>query len=476
MSWGRRSGRQMSMRSRMVWSATLAVALAAALTAVLIGLAIRAELVSNADEVGEVRAEQVADLASRGILPKQIDRADDLEAAVQVIHDGEVLSSTSNASAPGFFRLPSQPPGADRVYGRASLPLDDEGPFRVTALGAHSPDGDVTVFVAVDVGDVRDVLGALASKGIIGLSVLLAVFAFVLWLVVGRTMRSVEAIRRRAELITGQRLNQRVPEPPTRDEIYRLARTLNDMLERLEVSATRQERFVADAAHELRTPLATLRARLETALLRGDGEADPLLLPELWDQTVRMGSLVDHLLLLARSDAGTLRAEARPVDLDDVLRDVVSSTQTGGVRLRTECAEPVQVTGEAALLEQVMRNLVENAVRHAAGRVDVTLTSDATSAVLTVDDDGPGIPPAERAEVFRRFVRLDDSRDRAQGGVGLGLAIVSEIVRVHRGEVEAAESPYGGARLIVRLPLAGDEEPAEPRRGGLRGAPATARP
>lgn len=451
--------RQMSMRSRMVWTATVAVALAAAVLGVLIGLAIRAEMIDNADEVGEARAEQVADLASRGILPEQIDRADDLEAAVQVLHDGEVVSSTSNASDPRFFGLPSQKPDVDKVFSLAHLPIDDDGPFRVTALGAHGPDGDITVFVAVDIGDVGDVLAALASKGAVGLTVLLALFSFALWLVVGRTMRSVEAIRQRAEVITGQRLNQRVPEPPARDEIYRLARTLNDMLERLELSAKRQERFVADAAHELRTPLATLRARLETALLRGEGSTDPRLLPELWDETVRMGTLVDHLLLLARSDAGTLRPDALPVDLDDVLRDVLASAQTGGVRLRTEGVQPVQVIGEAALLEQVMRNLVENAVRHATGRVDVSLTSEGHDAVLNVDDDGPGIPASERAEVFQRFVRLDDSRARARGGVGLGLAIVAEIVRVHSGTVEITESPYGGARLTVRLPLADDDEP-----------------
>jgi len=452
----------MSMRSRMVWTATLAVATAAAVLAVLIGLAIRSEMIDNADEVGEARAEQVADLASRGILPRQIDRADDLEAAVQVVHDGEVISSTSNASDRGFFALPSQKPGVDKTYRLDRLPIDDEGPFRVIALGAHGPDGDVTVFVAVDVGDIGGLLAALASKGAIGLTVLLAVFSFVLWLVIGRTMRSVEAIRRRAEVITGQRLNQRVPEPPTRDEIYRLARTLNDMLERLEVSATRQERFVADAAHELRTPLATLRARLETAMLRAEGTPDPRLLPELWDEAVRLGTLVDHLLLRARSDAGTLRPDARPVDLDDVLRDVLSSTQTAGVQLGTEGVQPVQVVGEAALLEQVMRNLVENAVRHAAGKVDVSLTSDAHNAVLTVDDDGPGIPPSDRTEVFQRFVRLDDSRARTGGGVGLGLAIVAEIVRVHSGSVEITESPYGGARMTVRLPLADDEQPADP--------------
>jgi signal transduction histidine kinase len=435
---------------------------AAAITSVFIGLAIRAEMIDNADEVGEVRAEQVADLAQRGILPREITRADDLEAAVQVVHRGMVFSSTSNASDPGFFGLPMQRPGVDHAYGLGHLPIDDDGPFRVTALGARTPHGDVTVFVAVDVGNVDEVLGALASKGVIGVSVLVAIFAFVLWLVVGRTMTSVEAIRRRAELITGQHLNQRVPEPPTRDEIYRLARTLNDMLARLEASAKQQERFVADAAHELRTPLATLRTRLETAILRGDDEAGSQLLEELWGETVRLGSLVDHLLLLARSDAGTLRAHARPVDLDDVLRDVLSSTQAGGVVLRTQGVEPVQVTGDPALLEQVLRNLVENAVRHAVSTVDVSLSADGGTAVLTVDDDGPGIPESERAEVFQRFVRLDHSRDRKQGGVGLGLAIVAEIVRVHSGSVDVSESPAGGARLTVQLPIADSEQPEVP--------------
>jgi signal transduction histidine kinase len=446
----------------MVLSGALAVVSAAAVTSVFIGLAIRAEMIDNVDEVGEMRAQQVADLAQRGILPREIDRADDLEAAVQVVQRGMVLSSTSNASDPGFFDLPAQQPGVDKVYGFGRLPIEDNGPFRVTALGARTPHGDVTVLVAVDVGDVDEVLATIASKGVIGVSVLVAIFAFVLWLVVGRTMTSVEAIRRRAEMITGQRLNQRVPEPPTRDEIYRLARTLNDMLARLEASAKQQERFVADAAHELRTPLATLRTRLETALLRGDDEGGPQLLEELWGETVRLGSLVDHLLLLARSDAGTLRAHARPVDLDDVLQDVLSSTQAGGVALRTQDVEPVQVSGDAALLEQVLRNLVENAVRHADTTVDVSLSSDGGTAVLTVDDDGPGIPESERAEVFQRFVRLDHARARKQGGVGLGLAIVAEIVRVHSGSVDVSESPAGGARLTVRLPITDAAQPEAP--------------
>ena len=141
-----------------------------------------------------------------------------------------------------------------------------------------------------------------------------------------------------------------------------------------------------------------------------------------------------------------------------MVRDVVSSFDSGDVTLRVNAIEPAQVAGQVALLEQVLRNLVENAVRHARAAVDVSLTSVGTIAVVTVDDDGPGIPPWAREDVFRRFVRVDGARDRTQGGVGLGLAIVAEIVRVHSGSVEIDDSPTGGARLCVRLPLADASE------------------
>jgi signal transduction histidine kinase len=262
----------------------------------------------------------------------------------------------------------------------------------------------------------------------------------------------VDANSRRAGQITGRRLDQRVPEPRTHDEIRRLARTINDMLARLEQSARRQERFVADAAHELRTPLATLRLRLETALDRPHPAADRELLPDLLGETLRLGSLVEELLLLARSDAGRLAPQVEPVDLDEVVTSVVASTQDRKVTVREAEIQPVQVLGEPALLEQVVRNLVENAARHARNQVDVSLTVDAATAVITVDDDGPGIPGDARTEVFERFVRLDDARDRDQGGVGLGLAIVDEIVKLHSGSVQVTESPAAGARLRVRLP------------------------
>jgi signal transduction histidine kinase len=166
-----------------------------------------------------------------------------------------------------------------------------------------------------------------------------------------------------------------------------------------------------------------------------------------------MGRLVDHLLLLARSDAGTISADKAPVDLDEVVRDSIASVETTGVPVTTNNVEPVQVSGQPALLEHVVTNLLDNAGRYADSSIDVSLHANARHAILMVDDDGPGIPEHLRDDVLQRFVRVDESRERGSGGAGLGLAIVTEIVRVHEGEIEITESPSGGARVRVLLPL-----------------------
>jgi signal transduction histidine kinase len=442
---------RLSLRSRMVLIAAGAVAVMVAVGGALIVLAVRAELIEAADDVGEARAEQIADLASTGRLPARLVAAEDLEAAVQVVRGGQVISTTENAAA-AVFDLPEQPPDSDTVLALESLPIEDDGPFRVTAVGTQTPQGAATVFVAVEVEEINETIATVVGTGIVGLALLVVAESVLCWVVVGRTLAPVDAISRQAEMITGQRLDRRVPEPHADDEIRRLARTINDMLSRLEVSAMRQERFVADAAHELRSPLAYLRVRLEAALsARRDG-VDAQLLPDLLTETVRLSDLVDELLLLARSDGGIGHA-ARPVDLDDVVIEVVSAIQGHDrVEVRLGTIQPVQLLGEAALLELVVRNLVENAIQHAASVVEVSLRAEGELAVLTVDDDGTGIPPHARQDVFNRFVRIDDGRSRARGGAGLGLAIVDEIVRLHSGKVEIADSPSGGARLCVQLP------------------------
>jgi signal transduction histidine kinase len=238
------------------------------------------------------------------------------------------------------------------------------------------------------------------------------------------------------------------------DEIARLAATVNAMLTRLEHSADRQRRFVGDAAHELRSPIASLRTQLETARERHHGPGIAALLPDLLEDTVRMQTLVDQLLLLARNDTGTTLPRTHPVDLDEVVDGVVATGRVGArVPVHVPSLEPGQVNGDADLLGHLVRNLVENAVRHADSIVEVSLRSEGEEAILIVDDDGPGIPPQHRQDIFGRFTRLDAGRGRDQGNVGLGLAIVADIVRLHGGRVDVDRSPLGGARFLVRIPL-----------------------
>ena len=238
----------------------------------------------------------------------------------------------------------------------------------------------------------REVIAVAEKLGTLGLAALIVVLAAVLWVVIGRTLAPVTAIRDRAEAITGSELHQRVPEPVHQDEIADLAQTINAMLGRLEESAKRQEAFVADAAHELRSPIASLQARLETELLSPRTDGDDRVTHDLLRETTRMGRLVDHLLLLARSDAGTISADKVPVDLEEVVRDSIASVDTAPVPITTEDVEPVQVSGQPALLEHVVTNLLDNAGRFADSSIDVSLHANGRHAILMVDDDGPGIP------------------------------------------------------------------------------------
>jgi len=444
---------RLSLRTRMLFISSTAVAIVMAVGGILLLSLLRAELIDTADDSGEDTADSVAELARAGTLPPVLAATEEVATAVQVVQAGEVISATSNAVGTRTFIRGELRPGVERVYDRRFLPFDEDGPFRVIAVGTETPTGDATVIVAVDVEDVHEVIAVASQMGTAGLAALIIILAGVFWVVIGRTLAPVSAIRDRAEAITGSGLHQRVPEPLRHDEIADLARTINAMLARLEDSAKRQEAFVADAAHELRSPIASLQARLETALLNSEADSDDVLTRDLLRETTRMGRLVDHLLLLARSDAGTISIEKMPVDLEEVVRESVASVDTSAVPITANAVEPVQVLGQAALLEHVVTNLLDNAGRYAESSIDVSLHANSTNAILTVDDDGPGIPEHLRSSVLERWVRVDESRERGTGGAGLGLAIVSEIVHVHEGEIEITESPAGGARVQVLLPM-----------------------
>jgi signal transduction histidine kinase len=240
--------------------------------------------------------------------------------------------------------------------------------------------------------------------------------------------------------------------PLARDEVGRLAETMNEMLGRLEAAQGVQRRFVADASHELRSPLATIAAGLE---LLQDGssmrDSDVVTVVALRGEAERLHRLVEALLLLARADERGLQPRRDEVDLDDVAEAERVRPGAGGVPAEVH-ADPVRVIGDRGQLARVVRNLVDNARRHASTRVLVTVRRDGGDAVVEVSDDGPGVPVAERGRVFERFVRLDDARARSDGGSGLGLAIVAEVAAAHDGSVEIDDAPGGGALFRVRLP------------------------
>ncbi|MGK8523247.1 sensor histidine kinase [Nocardia asteroides] len=286
---------------------------------------------------------------------------------------------------------------------------------------------------------------------LIGLTPLLAVVAVVTWLVTRRALRPVEAIRSQlAEIMDGD-LSRRVPEPRSRDEIARLASTTNATLAALEESAERQRRFIADAAHELRSPIASLRTQLEVA----QAHPDLLELDGLIGDTIRLEHLAANLLLLARLDAGEQPRSDR-VDLPALAREELRHRARDRVPVDIAIPEqPVAVTGSRTQLARVLGNLVDNAQRHAASSVRVAVERDVEGrAVLSVTDDGPGVPPADRDRIFQRFVRLDDARTRDEGGAGLGLAIVRDVVEHHAGTIRVTDGASGGACFVVTLPAA----------------------
>jgi signal transduction histidine kinase len=291
---------------------------------------------------------------------------------------------------------------------------------------------------------------------VIGYPLLLAIVGAATFVFVGRSLHPVEAIRRRVATITGRDLRARVPVPAARDEVARLAETMNAMLDRLEASANTQRRFVSDASHELRSPLTTLRAGLELLATQQPATAGTTM-DMVIEETDRLDRLVSALLLLARADDQGLALRAADVDLDDLVDAERQRLHHSHLAI-VVTAQPVRVRGDAHQLAQALRNLVDNAVRYARRTVAVRLWQENGFALLEVADDGPGIPATDRERVFERFVRLDESRSRDAGGSGLGLAIVREIANAHGGYVRVVDSPAG---TVMRLSIPLDTIPPE---------------
>ncbi|WP_129789237.1 sensor histidine kinase [Promicromonospora panici] len=441
------------VRFRTTAAATAAVAIFLAIAAVVFVFVQRDQLQQS---LTESAAEQAADTAGQiavSGVPADLGSGGGDQSLVQVVAtDGTVLAASPQIDGEPPVIDNRSAPGTNKVVRSEDLPIGEGQAFVVVAHGVAGPDGHVVVLVAQSLELVGQSTAVVVNLLAIGYPIVLVAVALSSFWLAGRALAPVEAIRSQVAEIQGNAtLAPRVPVPDGGDEITRLAVTMNAMLGRLQDASDAQRRFVGDASHELRSPLASIRAAHEVAA-RHPQSTD-------WESTGhdvladldRIDRLVADLLLLARVDERGLPLNVVDVDLDDLVRTEANRlSRSIGVRF-VVTTPPTRVQGDPHQLARAVRNLVENAVRHARSTVWIRLAPDPPGARLEIEDDGPGIPETDRERVFDRFVRLDESRSRADGGTGLGLPIAREIAVAHGG-VLCVESSPAGALLVLVLP------------------------
>jgi signal transduction histidine kinase len=439
--WWRRQG----LRFRLTVAAAAVLALALALSASVLLSVLDRSLIATVDESTRQQADAVRVAADAGTLTSPISTHDG--TIVQVVDaKGRITHVTY-----GTDRLVPllDGPARAKALGEGQAVLLDGRPYAVPGflrVVVLSADHGQTVIAARPVTEIQTSLATAGRVLLVGTPALVVLLAVASWIMIGRTLHPIAALRKGAADITHTARSRRLPVPQSRDEVHSLATTLNGMLARLEEAEQRQRALVSDAAHELRSPLASIRLQLEVALGHPEGQDWVETAEGVLEDTMRLSRLAEDLLALARLDErGGVPARREPVDLDQVVRQTVD--RYGEARL-TVC-DPVVVRGDALDLSRVLTNLMDNAVRHTSSKIEVALTRD---GVLTVTDDGPGIPEQDRERVFNRFTRLDAGRSRDEGGTGLGLAIVRETVRAHGGTV-SLEDAAPGLRAVVRLPV-----------------------
>jgi signal transduction histidine kinase len=442
------------MRVRITANALGVVGTGLVAAAVLMLVLLQITMRDNVDAQARLRLAEIVDLVRNDRLPSSLAGEDDGTVAQVVVNDVVVAQSpTIHGNRPIAAFIPA---GTDMTIRTVrNPPISDGEAYRIAVQRVDSPRGPAVVYTAATLEPVQDTTNTVAwlLAGFVPLTIILA--GITTWRLVGRTLHPVEAIRTQVAEISASALDRRVPVPDTGDEIDRLARTMNEMLGRLEASARRQRTFVADASHELRSPMTVIRARLEVGLARPES-ADWAVLARGWlAQQDRLERLVDDLPLLAQVDEAVPLAPPSIVDLDDlVLREALDLHARGDVHIDVTGVGGGRVRGDGEQLRRVVANLLDNAERHAASAVRCTLSQSGGVVELVVSDDGPGVPAAERERIFERFVRLNEARDRRTGGAGLGLAIVRDLVARHGGTVELTDHEDGGARFVLRLPTA----------------------
>ncbi|CAN5603528.1 ATP-binding protein [soil metagenome] len=445
--------RRVGLRLRLTALAAITVGLALTIGAFFLVGVLRSRLDAAATTAAGLRASDVAALAEVEALPRRLALPGEESAFVQVVAaDGRVVASTGNIEGEPAVAS-ARPSGAQRLLLTTEIaPLDDNQPMRVAVLNATTGAGVVTVYAGESLRDVNDATAAVIGLLLPGVPLLALIVAAVTWWAVGRTLNPVREITQTMSEITTSDLHRRVPVPTVVDEIGNLAMTVNATLQRLDDSVETQRRFVADASHELRGPLAALRADLEISVTHPDQTTWTDVARDTLGDVERLQHLTDDLLLLARLDAQQHRPH-QAIDLAAIAAEAIGTIRRNDVTIDTTGLDtPAHVRGDPEQLQRMMRNLVHNAEVHADTHIAVALARDSRVTQICVSDDGPGIPPDDRGRIFERFVRLDPARTRDTGGTGLGLAIVNDVVANHHGTITITDSQLGGTAFMIEIP------------------------
>jgi len=449
-----------SVRVRLAVSAMVVVAITLALGGAGLVWLLHRSLIHGLASRAAAEAGDVASLAAEGSLPTRLPLRPSVAAQVVDGHGRPLAASPELLGRPPISdRRPAV--GTTVTVPAAGVLAASESDI-VVATAVNSPAGVRYVYAVVSDDPADDSAKTVALLLVVALPLLALAAGGFAWVLAGRALRPVEAIRTEVGDITASDLHRRVSESGSNDEIGRLARTMNAMLARLEAASDQQRRFVSDASHELRSPLAALLAQLEVARAHPGSANWPEVAGAVGEEADRLWHLVDDLLLLARGDEGHLVPRHEAVDLDDlVLAEGNRLRAQGRVAVDLRSVSAGRVSGDREQLRRVVRNLADNAEHHAVSAIAFEVHADGPWVEVVVADDGPGIPPEERGHIFERFARLDEGRGRHEGGTGLGLAIVGAVVGAHGGTVEVADSPRG-ARIVVRLPVEEDSGPPTP--------------
>lgn len=463
-SWSRLTG---SVRVRTTLAATLVVAVALSAGSAILVDRFQQSLDHNRRNAAVARAADIASLASAGRLPSVLRLPSEDATYAQVIDShSAVVAASANLAGEAALGPPASPQAGVVVRSAGRSPVDDSDTSMLVSFPAGTARQPLTVFTGYSLVGSEFAVKDVELGLFIGMPLLLLLVGITAWAIVGRALRPIDAIRAEASQITSRDLHRRLPEPSSGDEVARLARTMNTMLDRIERSMEREKAFVADASHELRSPLASLRAQLEVGLAGGDRTDWRATATDALIEEARIEQMVKDLLLLASLDQ---RAQNAPVfdalleattavDLGDIVAaDLAARPGLAGTTVSCDVEDGVLVAMVPGLAQRLVANLVDNAQRLAESHVAVTVRANGSTVEMVIEDDGPGVAAEDRDRVFERFTRLDHARSPDDGGAGLGLAIVKDIVARHGGRVGFTDSAKG-ARVLVVLPRVAQDD------------------